>query len=129
MSLIHLGIETSAFFALVYVVTMILAGLALIRRQGIALLSELNQREIDRGIRSIFLADDLRIVIAGLLFLIPGLFSDLIALILLIGPIRRHFIPKVHNQSSQTGFNDNRETGFTIDGSFTRVDDRPPKDK
>ncbi len=129
MSLIQLGIETSAFLALAYVMTMILTGLALIRRQGLALISELNQIGRDRGIFSILLADDLRIVIAGLLFLIPGLLSDLIALMLLIGPIRRYFIMRFHQQSNQAGFNENKETGFTIDGSFTRVDDRPPKDK
>ena len=70
ISLIQLGIETSAFWALAYVIGMSCFGLTLIRRQGLALISELKNIESGRGILSILQAGDLRIVIAGLLFLI-----------------------------------------------------------
>lgn len=127
ISLIQLGIETSAFWALAYVIGMIFFGLTLIRRQGLALISELKNIERGRGIFSILQADDLRIVIAGLLFLIPGLISDFFAFMLLISPVYRYLITRFLGRSNYKPNNENRETGFVIDGSFTRVDDRPPK--
>ncbi len=127
ISLIQLGIETSAFWALAYVIGMIFFGLTLIRRQGLALISELKNIERGRGIFSILQADDLRIVIAGLLFLIPGLISDFFAFMLLISPAYRYLITRFLGRSNYKPNNENRETGFVIDGSFTRVDDRPPK--
>ena len=127
ISLIQLGIETSAFWALAYVIGMIFFGLTLIRRQGLALISELKKIERERGIFSILQADDLRIVIAGLLFLVPGLISDFFALMLLIGPVHRYLIMRFQGRINRVRHNENEETGYVIDGSFTRVDDRPPK--
>ncbi|MDG1986372.1 MAG: FxsA family protein [Halieaceae bacterium] len=127
ISLIQLGIETSPFWVLAYVIGMIFFGLRLIRRQGLALISELKKIERERGIFSILQADDLRIVIAGLLFLIPGLISDVFALMLLIGPIHRHLIMKFQGRINHVRHNGNGETGFVIDGSFTRIDDGSPK--
>ena len=127
ISLIQLGIETSAFWALAYVIGMIFFGLTLIRRQGLALISELKKIERERGIFSILQADDLRIVIAGLLFLVPGLISDFFALMLLIGPVHRYLIMRFQGRINRVRHNENEETGFVIDGSFTRVDDRPPE--
>ena len=129
ISLIQLGIETSAICALGYVLVMIFVGLALIRRQGLALISELSKMEKGKGIFSILLADDLRIVIAGLLFLIPGLVSDLFAFMLLFGPVSRYLIMTFHGRINRAERNENGETGFVIDGSFTRIDDRPSTKK
>jgi len=129
ISLIQLGIETSPFWALAYVLGMIFFGLTLIRRQGLALISELKKIERERGIFSILQADDLRIVIAGLLFLIPGLISDFFALMLLIGPVHRYLIMRFQGRINRVRHNENEETGFVIDGSFTRVDDRSPKNR
>ena len=102
-------------------------GLTLIRRQGLALISELKNIERGKGIFSILQADDLRIVIAGLLFLIPGLISDFFAFMFLISPVYRYLMTRFRGRSNQVPHNENRETGFVIDGSFTRVDDRQPK--
>ena len=126
ISLIQLGIETSAFWALAYVIGMIFFGLTLIRRQGLALISELKNRERGRGVVSILQADDLRIVIAGLLFLIPGLISDCFAFMILLGPVYRYVMTRFQGRINHVQHNGKRETGFVIDGSFTQVDDRPP---
>ena len=96
LTLIQLGIETSAFFALTYVFVVIFVGVALIRHQGLSLLSRLRNNNL---LGSVIFADDMRLVLSGLLLLIPGLVSDFFALVVLIGPLRRQLIRKIFEGS------------------------------
>ena len=64
------------------------------------------------------LLDSGRKVLAGVLFLLPGVVSDLIALVLLALPLNlgRDFAPS-HASAGRSG-----RTGKAIDGEFHRVD-------
>ena len=89
LSLIQLGIETRAMVPLLWVLAMFMLGGALLKRVGAA--SVLRLREAQQGgvlQQSLFL-DDLAVAVAALLLIIPGLFSDFFAVVVLIGPLRR----------------------------------------
>lgn len=65
------------------------AGVLILRRQGLVLLGRA-ERAIGSGdVRFERLLDRVCLVLAGMLFLIPGLVSDLVAILLLIRPVRR----------------------------------------
>ena len=88
-TLIKLGIETSALTALGYVLFTFLVGLYIVRRQGRDLFEQLRQSQEGRILGPDLLVDDMAVGFAGLLLMIPGMITDFIALLVLIGPLRR----------------------------------------
>lgn len=63
-------------------------GLALVRRQGFELLLR-TRAQFDRGevpVREVF--DGLCLAVAGVLLVLPGFFSDIVAILLLLPPVR-----------------------------------------
>jgi len=89
LSIIQLGIETSALFAILWVVGMFFLGTALLRQVGMASLERLRDAQRSGGLQHTFFVDDLAVCIAAVLLIIPGLLSDFFAVVVLIGPLRR----------------------------------------
>lgn len=89
LSLIQLGIETSALFALLWVIAMFLLGAAMLRHVGMASLARLQEAQRSGVLQRTFFVDDLAVGIAALLLMIPGVLSDFFALVVLVGPLRR----------------------------------------
>ena len=129
-TLIQLGVETSALTALAWVALTILLGITMIRRKGLSMIRQL-QRETESGlIAPRLLGDDLAIITSGLLFICPGLITDTMALLVLIGPLRRGLLrvgPARYR--AETHFSVKTPPGgdpadkVTIEGDFRRVDD------
>lgn len=71
------------------VVLSALVGIMLMRLAGFGALTRLRRTGLDGGVPGRELFDTAMIVLAGLLLLIPGFFTDLIGLVLLIPPFRR----------------------------------------
>lgn len=70
------------------VLLMALAGSLILRWQGLALLNEIRS-SMGRGqLPARALADAMMVAIAGVLLLLPGYFSDLIGILLLLPPVR-----------------------------------------
>jgi len=65
-----------------------LAGAAILRRQGLALVTQLRDSMGQRQLPARTLADAMMVALAGMLLLVPGYFSDLIGLLLLLPPVR-----------------------------------------
>lgn len=154
-SLIQLGAETSVLFAMTWVFGMILAGVLLLRRVGMASIGRLRAAQQGRMLQQQLLLDDMAGVVAALLLIIPGLLSDMLALIVLIGPLRRglaRLLSPQATQSAQTtqfesAAGDRQQTRrfegdghppygaaphhaqehITIDGEYQRVDDENEK--
>ena len=126
LTLIQLGIETSAFLALTYVLVVIFVGVTLVRYQGLSLLSKLQHKN---GLGSAILADDMRLVLVGLLLVIPGLVSDLFAIAFLVGPLRRQIIYKIFKGKYVVDSETNKQDDFVIDGVFTRIDENSSSKK
>lgn len=92
-TLIELGSSTSALTAMLYVLATLMLGAALIRHQGVALLRQMQaQAGSGRMLGPQLLMDDLALVSCGLLLMIPGLITDLLAVVFLIGPLRRRLL-------------------------------------
>lgn len=123
-SLIKLGVETTALTALGYVLLTFVLGLMLLRRQGRGVAQKLRQAQIDGVVGQQWLLDDMAAGFAALLLMIPGVITDLLAVIVAFGPLRRAlarpFTPAPPPASTS------RESGRQpeiIEGTYRRIDD------
>ena len=123
-TLIQLGIETSALTAIVYVLLTFALGLAVLRRQGMGMFERLRQSQQGSVIGPGLLLDDMWLGFAGLLLIFPGMISDFIAVVVMIGPLRRRLSrwlggtqPEPYVPSRDSASHD------TIEGDFQRLDD------
>ena len=126
-TLIELGVKTSALTALAYVFITLILGLAILKRQGRGMFERLRQGRDGRIIGPELLVDDMAMGFAGLLLMIPGMITDLVALVVMIGPFRRRLArvlmgpqPEVYISKRDMG-SDSHET---IEGTFRHVDDK-----
>ncbi len=123
-TLIKLGTETSALTALVYVFVTLLLGLAILRRQGQGMFERLREAQEGRIVGPELLLDDMAMGFSGLLLMVPGMITDFIALIVLIGPLRRRLARALMGPQPEP-YAPRQDNGQheTIEGSFRRVDD------
>lgn len=138
-TLIELGAATSPLLAVGWVVLGIVLGMSMIRRQGLNMIRQA-QRDAEGGfITPRLLTDDLAVVTSGFLLMVPGLVTDLLALVVLIGPLRRGLLGMApagyRSQSSvyteyrsQSGGGEDQRSSehITIEGDYQRVEDRDP---
>ncbi len=123
-TLIQLGIETSALWALVYVFATGALGLLVLRRQGEGMFERLRQTQEGRVIGSQLLLDDMAMGLAGLLLIIPGMITDFAALVVMIGPLRRRIAGWLGGSRPEPyAPGRDRESHTTIEGQYRRVDD------
>ena len=129
---IALFIQVGGFIGLwptlAIVVATALAGTILLRSQGIATLNRLQSSMREGRNPAGPMAHGALILIAGILLLTPGFFTDAVALLLLVPPIRsalikvgtERFASRVHvstgGQSSRSGA---KRNGTVIDGEYT----------
>ncbi len=143
-TLIAFGAAYGALTAIVWVILSIMLGMSMIRRQGLSMIRKL-QEDAERGlITSRLLGDDLAVVTSGLLLIVPGLVTDVMAALVLIGPLRRRLLSGLtvrqtaSSGGSHTGpgqrtdresFRDGAQrrpeepSNVTLEGDYTRLDD------
>ena len=123
-TLIQLGVETSALTALAWVFASLFLGLALIQRQGRGIFEQINGLQRGEPVGPHLFLDEMALGFAGVLLMVPGLITDCLALLVLIGPLRRR-IARFFGSEPETGPAARREEdgSHTIEGSFRRVDD------
>ncbi len=130
-TLIELGGEIDGFTAVLYVFATLVLGLSMIRGRGIAIMREMREMQQQQGGRVIIgpqlLADETAIIGSGLLLMIPGLITDFLALLCLIGPLRRRLLALLGVQKPEPVVSygeSTSETGpQTLEGDFRRIDD------
>jgi UPF0716 protein FxsA len=123
-TLIQLGIETSALAAIGYVLFTLFLGVAVLQRQGRGMFESLRQTQEGRIIGPQLLLDDMAVGLAGLLLIFPGLISDVAAVIVMIGPLRRRLARWLLGpQPEPYAPERDSEHQVTIEGSFRRVDE------
>jgi UPF0716 protein FxsA len=127
-TLIELGAATSALTALAYVFVTMMVGAALIRRQGEGMVARLREQAQDGLLNPQWLVDDLALVGAGVLLIIPGLITDSLAVIFLIAPLRRGLgrllgVKMVQSGSSAQFTTTESEEHVTLEGEYRRLDD------
>lgn len=127
-TLISLGAEIGALATLAYVFITFVLGVTIIRAQGMEILTRLRAAQNGQVVVGQMLADEVSVGFAGLLLLIPGLFTDALGVLVLFGPLRRRL------QRLFTGGDEPRSTSRTyadapnhraetLDGEFRRLDD------
>jgi UPF0716 protein FxsA len=98
------------------------AGSLILRWQGLSLLNEIGASMSQGRMPARALADAMMVAVAGLLLLLPGYFSDLVGILLLIPPVRtllyRFFASRVRVVSTtgqSYGFGQRRVEDDTIE--------------
>ena len=123
LTLIELGIQTSALTAIGYLAFTAIVGLGILQRQGRELFERLRKRQDGHIFGPQLLVDDMFLGLAGLLLVFPGLITDCIALLVIIGPVRRHLLRALIGQPGVPGPEQDAGGGATIEGDFRRLDD------
>jgi UPF0716 protein FxsA len=142
-SLIELGSQTSATTAMLWVLGAGVLGIALFRLAGRRTLVHLRQAQREGALSEQLLMGNVARLVAGVLLIVPGLMSDVFAVVVLIAPLRV-LIAKllvggfVNSQSSryegqggfsgfQTASGNNRfeDDGATLEGEFEPVSTEP----
>ncbi|MBK4716014.1 MULTISPECIES: FxsA family protein [Tenebrionibacter/Tenebrionicola group] len=135
---LYVYIEISIFIQVAHVLgvllTLILAiftsilGMSLVRNQGLRNFIQM-QRKIEAGESPANeMVKSISIVIAGVLLLLPGFFTDFIGLLFLLPPVQKlltlRLLPHLRfTIRTPGGFSNDR--GNTFDGEFQRKDDGP----
>ena len=123
-TLIQLGIETSALTALGYVVLTFFAGLFVLRLQGMEMFNRLREAQSGSVIGPGMLMDDMAVGVAGLLLMFPGIISDIAAVIVLVGPLRRRLARWLAGPQPEPYVPQRDHSEITtIEGDFHRVDE------
>ncbi len=123
-TLIQLGIETSALTALAYVFLTFFAGLFVLRMQGMGMFNRLRELQEGRVLGQQMLLDDMAVGMAGLLLMFPGMISDLAAVLVMIGPLRRRIARWLAGpQPEPYAPQQDQSSPTTIEGDFRRVND------
>ena len=97
--------------------------MAVLRRQGQGVFKQLREAQEGRVLGRQLLLDDMAVGLAGLLLMFPGIITDVLALVVLIGPLRRRLSrilmgPRPEPYAPQSDSSDH----VTIDGEFRRTD-------
>jgi UPF0716 protein FxsA len=143
-SLIQLGGRIGAFQTLLYVFVTLLLGLTILRAQGMEIIGRLREVQMGGFLPQRLLVDDLAVGLAGLLLMIPGLVTDTMAALVLIGPLWRRTLAAMGvSRQPGSGFDGPAPRGGTfssdsdafsadkpqsaandpIEGEFRRLDD------
>ncbi|MEL0307118.1 MAG: FxsA family protein, partial [Halieaceae bacterium] len=88
-SLIELGGQTAPLVSLAWVLAMVMLGGTMILGAGRNSLQRLSQASAGGTLPQQLLLADFAMILSGLLLAIPGLLSDLLAVLILITPLRR----------------------------------------
>jgi UPF0716 protein FxsA len=124
-TLIELGIETSALTAIAYVFFTLFLGVAILRWQGRDMIERLRQQgQSGQIIGPELFLDDMAMGFAGLLLIVPGMITDFIAVIVMIGPLRRRLARAVFGpQATVQRTGSSSGSHETIEGVYRHVDD------
>jgi UPF0716 protein FxsA len=124
-SLIWLGGHVGVLPVVALTIIDIMIGSALIRRSGSNIFSLLNTRNFDAKAVSNGAANSMLGTLAGLLFIIPGLFSDVLAVFLLLPWLRKR-LAKYTEAHISTGMNYRPPgQGPVIDAEVVEIIDPP----
>lgn len=123
-SLIELGVRYGAGVAVLWVLGAIAAGTLLLRVVGRVALSHLAKAQRQGRLSQRLLMDDLSLAFVAILLMIPGLVSDVMALLVAVAPLRRWLFRLLglrHDDSTYvpSGFTARQED--IIEGEFEDV--------
>jgi UPF0716 protein FxsA len=101
-------------------------GVMLIKRQGLRTVQAVQAAQARGELPAINMLEALLSFIGGVLLVIPGLISDLLALLILLGPTRRRLAARVDSTVQQR--NPHLRRPVIIEGEFSEPE-APPRDQ
>lgn len=136
---LYVYIEISVFIQVAHVLGVLLTlvlviftsvlGMSLVRNQGLRNFMQM-QRKIESGESPAKeMVKSISIVIAGILLILPGFFTDFMGLLFLLPPVQKlltlRLLPHLHFTRTPGGFSGGfgQDQGNTFDGEFQRKDD------
>jgi UPF0716 protein FxsA len=118
--------EHNLWFTIAWVIFGVVAGIAMIKNARFALMARLSEALASGQFSLAAFIDSFRTVIAGLLFIFPGIVSDLAALLVLmlpsraLAPVSPAGQQRRHGRNPQSSPRRNGEAPVIIDGEFKR---------
>ena len=137
---LYVYIEISIFIQVAHVLGVLLTlilvifssvvGISLVKNQGFKNLMLMQQKMAAGESPAAEMIKSVSLIIAGLLLLLPGFFTDFLGLVLLLPPVQKHLtvklMPYLHfNRMPGGGFAGGTTSGQTFDGEYQRKDERP----
>lgn len=114
---------------LVLVIFSSVVGLSLVRNQGLKNLMWMQQKMAAGESPAAEMLKSISLIIAGLLLILPGFFTDFLALLLLLPPVQKLLTFKLLKHLSfyrmpGGGFSAGKGDGQTFDGEYQRKDEQ-----
>ncbi|CAK9886194.1 MAG: hypothetical protein XXXJIFNMEKO3_02621 [Candidatus Erwinia impunctatus] len=107
------------FFTLLLVILTSVAGISLVKNQGIRNIMLMQQKLQVGESPASEMVKSVSLVIAGVLLLLPGFLTDFLGLLLLLPPVQKHLTLKLLPHLRVWRGSAERE-GYTVDGEFER---------
>jgi UPF0716 protein FxsA len=111
------------WWLLVYLVVIGFLGLQLIRGEKLLLSAKMMQSLSAGGNPIKTMLSSARNMVAGVLLIIPGIITDIIAVILLLIPIAKPSLAGATNHQQQTKYQTKAANDDVIEGEYTKIDD------
>lgn len=141
--LVKVADEIGALFTIALLFGAAIVGINIVRYQGVSTLMNMNQQLRAGQVPARAMAEGMMLGVAGVLFIIPGFGSDVLALLLLIPVLRRWLLNrwsrKVQVKTSHQSrvfdgevepprAGDTPSIGRTIEGEYERKEDKTPRE-
>jgi len=131
---VTVGAWLGLWATLAIVVGTAVAGIVVIRRQGLQSMAELRRATAQGRDPSGMVADSAIVAFAGVLLILPGFLTDTFGLLLLLRPLRRRLIKalaaRVNVRTAGQPFGNSHRSGAdVIDGEYFEVIETPPEAK
>lgn len=116
------------FLTLILVILTSLMGISLVRNQGLKNLMLMQQKMAAGENPAGEMIKSVSLLIAGMLLILPGFFTDFLGLLLLLPPVQKHLTLKLlpylrFGRVYSSGFGGEGAQGQTFDGEYQRKED------
>lgn len=142
VAFLYVYIEISIFIQVAHVLGVLLTlmlviftsviGMSLVRNRGFKNLLLMQQKMAAGESPAGEMLKTVSLIVAGMLLILPGFFTDFLGLLLLLPPVQKLITLRLmpHLRFYRTpggGFSANNQDGHTFDGEFQRKDDAPKR--
>ena len=117
------------FLTLILVILTSVLGVSLVKNQGLKNFMLMQQKIAAGESPAAEMVKSVSLIIAGILLILPGFFTDFLGLLLLLPPIQKHLTVKLMPHLRFSGMpgggfgGGNTQQGNTFDGEYQRKDD------
>ncbi|HHS3620052.1 TPA: FxsA family protein [Proteus mirabilis] len=130
---VHVASSIGVLTTLFLVVLTSCVGISLVKNQGVKNIASMQQKLAMGEVPAAEMVKSVSLVLAGILLLIPGFFTDFLGLLLLLPPLQALLVTKLITRikiytpgQGGNGFS-SHQGGSTFEGEYQRKEDSPSK--